>query len=70
MLRGIQMDADLIIKATSVDGVYTADPKMLAEADVIKATGTSEADIIALKGSAKGDVYQTVAEYAFTVDRR
>ncbi len=26
-LRGIQMKADVVIKATSVDGVYTADPK-------------------------------------------
>jgi uridylate kinase len=28
VLRGIQMKADVIIKATSVDGVYDADPKM------------------------------------------
>ena len=27
VLRAIQMKADVIIKATSVDGVYTADPK-------------------------------------------
>ena len=27
VLRGIQMKADVIIKATSVDGVYSADPK-------------------------------------------
>jgi uridylate kinase len=27
VLRGIQMKADVVIKATSVDGVYTADPK-------------------------------------------
>src|SRR5882724_12483170 len=27
VLRGIQMKADVIIKATSVDGVYNADPK-------------------------------------------
>ncbi len=26
VLRGIEMDADVIIKATKVDGVYTADP--------------------------------------------
>lgn len=26
-LRGVQMKADVVIKATSVDGVYTADPK-------------------------------------------
>ena len=28
VLRGIQIKADVIIKATSVDGVYSADPKM------------------------------------------
>ena len=27
VLRGIQMKADLVIKATTVDGIYTADPK-------------------------------------------
>jgi uridylate kinase len=27
VLRGIQMKADVVIKATSVDGVYNADPK-------------------------------------------
>jgi uridylate kinase len=27
VLRGIQMKADVVIKATGVDGVYTADPK-------------------------------------------
>ncbi|HEX5871379.1 MAG TPA: uridine monophosphate kinase, partial [Longimicrobium sp.] len=27
VLRGIEMEADIIIKATKVDGVYTADPK-------------------------------------------
>ena len=32
VLRGIQMKADLIIKATSVDGVYSADPKKVPEA--------------------------------------
>src|SRR5690554_7809651 len=26
-LRGIEIDADLVLKATNVDGVYTADPK-------------------------------------------
>src|ERR687891_1857447 len=31
-LRAIQMKADVIIKATSVDGVYSADPKMDPEA--------------------------------------
>lgn len=32
VLRGIQMKADVIIKATSVDGVYSADPKKDANA--------------------------------------
>jgi uridylate kinase len=32
VLRGIQMKADIIIKATSVDGVYSADPKTDPEA--------------------------------------
>ena len=32
VLRGIQMKADLIIKATSVDGVYSADPKKSPDA--------------------------------------
>lgn len=27
-LRGIEINADLVLKATNVDGVYTADPKM------------------------------------------
>ena len=26
-LRGIEIEADLVLKATNVDGVYTADPK-------------------------------------------
>jgi uridylate kinase len=26
-LRGVEMDAEVVIKATKVDGVYTADPK-------------------------------------------
>jgi uridylate kinase len=32
VLRAIQMKADVIIKATSVDGVYSADPKKYPEA--------------------------------------
>ncbi|MFZ1546625.1 MAG: UMP kinase [Candidatus Nitrotoga sp.] len=27
-LRGVEMDVDVVIKATKVDGVYTADPKL------------------------------------------
>ena len=35
VLRGIEMEADVIIKATKVDGVYTADPKKDPEAQFI-----------------------------------
>jgi len=31
-LRGIEIDADLILKATKVDGVYSADPETNSEA--------------------------------------
>jgi uridylate kinase len=31
-LRGVEMDAEVVIKATKVDGVYTADPKKDASA--------------------------------------
>jgi len=31
-LRGVEMDAEVVIKATKVDGVYTADPKIDASA--------------------------------------
>lgn len=31
-LRGIEIQADLVLKATKVDGVYTADPKHVADA--------------------------------------
>jgi len=31
-LRGVEMDAEVVIKATKVDGVYTADPKTDASA--------------------------------------
>lgn len=31
-LRGIEIDADLILKATKVDGVYSADPKLFPDA--------------------------------------
>ena len=36
VLRGIQMKADVIIKATSVDGVYDADPKTHPDAKKFK----------------------------------
>jgi uridylate kinase len=31
-LRGVEMDAEVVVKATKVDGVYTADPKKDATA--------------------------------------
>ncbi|MEE9472194.1 MAG: UMP kinase [Gemmatimonadota bacterium] len=35
VLRAIEMEADVILKATNVDGVYTADPKANPEAEFI-----------------------------------
>jgi len=35
-LRGIEVQADLVLKATKVDGVYTADPKQVAEAVLLE----------------------------------
>ncbi|HET7322188.1 MAG TPA: UMP kinase, partial [Longimicrobiaceae bacterium] len=32
VLRGIEMEADLIVKATKVKGVYTADPVLVPDA--------------------------------------
>ncbi|MCC5872259.1 MAG: UMP kinase [Gammaproteobacteria bacterium] len=35
-LRGIEIEADLVLKATKVDGVYTADPKQVADAVLLE----------------------------------
>lgn len=35
-LRGIEIEADLVLKATKVDGVYTADPKQVADAVMLE----------------------------------
>jgi uridylate kinase len=35
VLRALEIEADVLIKATSVDGVYTADPKQDASAEFI-----------------------------------
>jgi uridylate kinase len=43
VLRGIEMNADVIIKATKVDGVYTADPKKDPDAQFIPEIGFLEA---------------------------
>ena len=32
-MRGIEIDADLILKATKVDGVYSADPEVETDAE-------------------------------------
>lgn len=42
VLRGIQMKADVIIKATSVDGVYNADPKQDSSAQKFDAISFSD----------------------------
>lgn len=42
VLRGIQMKADVIIKATSVDGVYSADPKKDSSAQKFDAISFSD----------------------------
>lgn len=46
-LRGIEIDADLILKATKVDGVYSADP--LTHPDAIKYDKLSYDDVIEKK---------------------
>ena len=35
VLRAIEMDADVILKATKVDGVYTSDPKVDPDAEFL-----------------------------------
>ena len=35
MLRALEIEADVLIKATNVDGVYTADPKQDASAEFL-----------------------------------
>jgi len=35
-LRGIEIDADVVLKATKVDGVYTSDPHVDADAQLIE----------------------------------
>ncbi|MEX2468543.1 MAG: UMP kinase [Pseudohongiellaceae bacterium] len=46
-LRGIEIDADLILKATKVDGVYSADPK--TNPDAFKYDRLSYDEVIAKK---------------------
>ncbi len=42
-LRGVEMDAEVVIKATKVDGVYTADPKKDASATLYQSVTFDEA---------------------------
>ena len=42
VLRGIEMEADVILKATKVDGVYTADPESDPDAEFIDEIGYLE----------------------------
>ncbi|MGD9107665.1 MAG: UMP kinase [Gammaproteobacteria bacterium] len=41
-LRGIEINADIILKATKVDGVYSADPKVDASAELFKSLSYQE----------------------------
>jgi uridylate kinase len=43
VLRALEIEADLLIKATSVDGVYAADPKLEPEAEFIPEISYHEA---------------------------
>ncbi|NCX94568.1 MAG: UMP kinase, partial [Gammaproteobacteria bacterium] len=42
-LRSIQLEVDLLLKATKVDGVYSADPKLHADAERFDRLTFSEA---------------------------
>lgn len=41
-LRAVEIGADVIIKATKVDGIYTADPKIQADAEKLDLIGYQE----------------------------
>ena len=41
-LRGLEIDADVVIKATNVDGVYNADPKTTPDATMYKTLSYDE----------------------------
>ena len=51
VLRAIQIKANVIIKATSVDGVYSADPKTRPEREVLRRDQLPRRD----HGGAQGD---------------
>ena len=48
-LRGMEMNAELVLKATKVDGIYTADPKLDPTATRYKSITFDEAIIKNLK---------------------
>jgi uridylate kinase len=43
VLRAIELNCDIVLKGTKVDGIYTADPKKFKEAEFIKEISYSEA---------------------------
>jgi len=43
VLRALEMEADVVLKGTNVDGVYTADPKKDAKAEFIPRLSFQEA---------------------------
>lgn len=42
VLRGLQINADCVWKGTNVDGIYTADPRLSSDAQLIKRTTYQE----------------------------
>jgi uridylate kinase len=49
VLRALEIEADLLIKATSVDGVYAADPKLDPDAEFIPELSFQEAIVRSLE---------------------
>jgi uridylate kinase len=49
VLRALEIEADVLIKATNVDGVYTADPKLDPKAEFIPELSYQEALVRGLK---------------------
>ncbi len=49
VLRALEIEADVLIKATSVDGVYTADPKQVPDAKFIPALTYQQALVQGLR---------------------
>lgn len=43
VLRALEMEAELVLKATGVDGVYTADPRQVPEAELLTELGFQDA---------------------------